>query len=43
MGSNLQLGRHFARTDRYDPYNTAQFRIAASDVTGWSAPVGQSM
>ena len=40
MGRDLQLGRHFAGADRYDAYNTVQFHIAASGVTGWSVPVG---
>jgi hypothetical protein len=43
MGRHLQLGRYFARADRCDPYDRVQFRIAAGGVTGWSAPVGQSM
>jgi hypothetical protein len=43
MGRNLQLVRHFARADRYDPYNTVQFLIAASAVTGRSAPFGHSI
>ena len=33
MGRDLQLGRHFPRSNLYDPYNTVQFHIPTSDVT----------